>query len=30
MFIGQAYQQFERFTGIPAPNDLFAKVMSKY
>ncbi|KAJ4837009.1 hypothetical protein Tsubulata_044429 [Turnera subulata] len=30
MFIGQAYEQFERFTGLPAPKDLFRKTMSKY
>ncbi|CAN0855970.1 Bifunctional 3-dehydroquinate dehydratase/shikimate dehydrogenase, chloroplastic [Linum grandiflorum] len=29
MFIGQAYQQFERFTGLPAPKELFRKTMSK-
>ncbi|BBH05565.1 dehydroquinate dehydratase, putative / shikimate dehydrogenase, putative [Prunus dulcis] len=27
MFIGQAYEQFERFTGLPAPKGLFRKVM---
>ncbi|XP_068315179.1 bifunctional 3-dehydroquinate dehydratase/shikimate dehydrogenase, chloroplastic-like isoform X1 [Pyrus communis] len=27
MFIGQAYEQFERFTGLPAPKELFRKVM---
>ncbi|KDP40034.1 hypothetical protein JCGZ_02032 [Jatropha curcas] len=30
MFIGQAYEQFERFTGLPAPKELFRKIMSKY
>ncbi|CAI0466630.1 unnamed protein product [Linum tenue] len=30
MFIGQAYDQFERFTGLPAPKELFRKTMSKY
>ncbi|KAL5555810.1 hypothetical protein UlMin_038046 [Ulmus minor] len=28
MFIGQAYEQFERFTGLPAPKELFRKVAS--
>ncbi|XP_041000947.1 bifunctional 3-dehydroquinate dehydratase/shikimate dehydrogenase, chloroplastic-like isoform X1 [Juglans microcarpa x Juglans regia] len=28
MFIGQAYEQFERFTGLPAPKELFRKVMA--
>lgn len=27
MFIGQAYEQFERFTGLPAPKELFREVM---
>ncbi|PRQ49092.1 putative shikimate dehydrogenase, 3-dehydroquinate dehydratase [Rosa chinensis] len=27
MLIGQAYEQFERFTGLPAPKELFRKVM---
>ncbi|KAB2597271.1 bifunctional 3-dehydroquinate dehydratase/shikimate dehydrogenase [Pyrus ussuriensis x Pyrus communis] len=27
MFIGQAYEQFERFSGLPAPKELFRKVM---
>ncbi|CAL2239355.1 unnamed protein product [Prunus armeniaca] len=27
MFIGQAYEQFERFTELPAPKELFRKVM---
>ncbi|KAF2284891.1 hypothetical protein GH714_032002 [Hevea brasiliensis] len=30
MFIGQAYEQFERFSGLPAPKELFRKIMSKY
>ncbi|OMO77363.1 Dehydroquinase class I [Corchorus olitorius] len=30
MFIGQAYEQFERFTGLPAPKEQFQKTMSKY
>ncbi|KAI4373087.1 hypothetical protein MLD38_011250 [Melastoma candidum] len=30
MFIGQAYEQYERFTGLPAPKELFRKIMSKY
>jgi 3-dehydroquinate dehydratase/shikimate dehydrogenase len=30
MFIGQAYEQYERFTGLPAPKELFKKTMSKY
>ncbi|XP_024021447.1 bifunctional 3-dehydroquinate dehydratase/shikimate dehydrogenase, chloroplastic [Morus notabilis] len=30
MFIGQAYQQFERFTGLPAPKEHFKKVMARY
>ncbi|XP_028061402.1 bifunctional 3-dehydroquinate dehydratase/shikimate dehydrogenase, chloroplastic-like isoform X1 [Camellia sinensis] len=30
MFIGQAYEQFERFTGLPAPKELFGKIMAKY
>lgn len=30
MFIGQAYEQFERFCGLPAPKELFRKIMSKY
>ncbi|KAL8171321.1 LOW QUALITY PROTEIN: hypothetical protein V2J09_023125 [Rumex salicifolius] len=25
MFIGQAYEQFERFTGLPAPKELFRR-----
>ncbi|KAK4774424.1 hypothetical protein SAY86_009359 [Trapa natans] len=28
MFIGQAYEQYERFTGLPAPKELFRKIMS--
>ncbi|XP_059452287.1 bifunctional 3-dehydroquinate dehydratase/shikimate dehydrogenase, chloroplastic-like isoform X1 [Corylus avellana] len=30
MFIGQAYEQFERFTGLPAPKEQFRKIMAKY
>ncbi|XP_047338252.1 bifunctional 3-dehydroquinate dehydratase/shikimate dehydrogenase, chloroplastic isoform X2 [Impatiens glandulifera] len=30
MFIGQAYEQFERFTGLPAPKELFKEIMSNY
>ncbi|KAK1351858.1 Shikimate dehydrogenase (NADP(+)) [Heracleum sosnowskyi] len=30
MFIGQAYEQYERFTGLPAPKELFDKIMSNY
>ncbi|XP_058202282.1 bifunctional 3-dehydroquinate dehydratase/shikimate dehydrogenase, chloroplastic isoform X2 [Rhododendron vialii] len=30
MFIGQAYEQFERFTGLPAPRELFRNIMAKY
>uniref|UniRef100_A0A5B6YYX0 shikimate dehydrogenase (NADP(+)) n=1 Tax=Davidia involucrata TaxID=16924 RepID=A0A5B6YYX0_DAVIN len=30
MFIGQAYEQFERFTGLPAPKELFRKIMANY
>ncbi|XP_031111764.1 bifunctional 3-dehydroquinate dehydratase/shikimate dehydrogenase, chloroplastic-like, partial [Ipomoea triloba] len=30
MFIGQAYEQYERFTGLPAPKELFKSIMSKY
>ncbi|XP_022723002.1 bifunctional 3-dehydroquinate dehydratase/shikimate dehydrogenase, chloroplastic isoform X1 [Durio zibethinus] len=30
MFIRQAYEQFERFTGLPAPKEQFRKTMSKY
>ncbi|KAK6254580.1 hypothetical protein SCA6_015885 [Theobroma cacao] len=29
MFIGQAYEQFERFTELPAPKELFRKTVSK-
>lgn len=29
MFVGQAYEQFERFTGLPAPRELFKKIMAK-
>ncbi|XP_043709231.1 bifunctional 3-dehydroquinate dehydratase/shikimate dehydrogenase, chloroplastic-like isoform X2 [Telopea speciosissima] len=27
MFIGQAYEQYERFTGLPAPKELFREVI---
>ncbi|KAJ4722264.1 bifunctional 3-dehydroquinate dehydratase/shikimate dehydrogenase, chloroplastic-like [Melia azedarach] len=30
MFIGQAYEQYERFTGLPAPKERFWKIMAKY
>uniref|UniRef100_A0A7N1A3W7 Shikimate dehydrogenase n=1 Tax=Kalanchoe fedtschenkoi TaxID=63787 RepID=A0A7N1A3W7_KALFE len=30
MFIGQAYEQYERFTGLPAPKELFRQILSKY
>ncbi|GAB4843548.1 hypothetical protein Ancab_013511 [Ancistrocladus abbreviatus] len=30
MFIGQAYEQFERFTGLPAPKELFRKTLADY
>ncbi|XP_015891009.3 bifunctional 3-dehydroquinate dehydratase/shikimate dehydrogenase, chloroplastic isoform X1 [Ziziphus jujuba] len=30
MFIGQAYEQFERFTGLPAPKEHFRKIMGDY
>ncbi|KAL4564851.1 hypothetical protein LXL04_028924 [Taraxacum kok-saghyz] len=30
MFIGQAYEQYERFTGLPAPKELFREIMAKY
>ncbi|KAK6803546.1 hypothetical protein RDI58_001330 [Solanum bulbocastanum] len=30
MFIGQAYEQYERFTGLPAPKELFKNIMSTY
>lgn len=30
MFIGQAYEQYEKFTGLPAPKELFKKIMEKY
>ncbi|XP_009624049.1 bifunctional 3-dehydroquinate dehydratase/shikimate dehydrogenase, chloroplastic-like isoform X3 [Nicotiana tabacum] len=30
MFIGQAYEQYERFTGLPAPKELFKKIMAGY
>ncbi|KAB1214065.1 Bifunctional 3-dehydroquinate dehydratase/shikimate dehydrogenase, chloroplastic [Morella rubra] len=30
MFIGQAYEQYERFTGLPAPKELFRNIMATY
>ncbi|XP_043720623.1 bifunctional 3-dehydroquinate dehydratase/shikimate dehydrogenase, chloroplastic-like [Telopea speciosissima] len=30
MFIGQAYEQYERFTHLPAPKELFREIMAKY
>ncbi|XP_022639302.1 bifunctional 3-dehydroquinate dehydratase/shikimate dehydrogenase, chloroplastic isoform X2 [Vigna radiata var. radiata] len=30
MFIGQAYGQFENFTGLPAPKKLFRQIMKDY
>ncbi|XP_047957333.1 bifunctional 3-dehydroquinate dehydratase/shikimate dehydrogenase, chloroplastic isoform X2 [Salvia hispanica] len=30
MFIGQAYEQYERFTGLPAPKQLFRDIMADY
>jgi 3-dehydroquinate dehydratase/shikimate dehydrogenase len=30
MFLGQAYGQYERFTGLPAPKELFQEIMSGY
>ncbi|XP_019181042.1 PREDICTED: bifunctional 3-dehydroquinate dehydratase/shikimate dehydrogenase, chloroplastic-like [Ipomoea nil] len=30
MFIGQAYEQYERFTGLPAPKELFKSIMAAY
>ncbi|XP_042512950.1 bifunctional 3-dehydroquinate dehydratase/shikimate dehydrogenase, chloroplastic-like isoform X2 [Macadamia integrifolia] len=30
MFIGQAYEQYERFTNLPAPKELFREIMAKY
>ncbi|KAJ0768929.1 putative 3-dehydroquinate dehydratase, Shikimate dehydrogenase (NADP(+)) [Helianthus annuus] len=30
MFIGQAYEQYERFTGLPAPKELFREIMANY
>ncbi|XP_060197864.1 bifunctional 3-dehydroquinate dehydratase/shikimate dehydrogenase, chloroplastic isoform X2 [Lycium barbarum] len=30
MFIGQAYEQYERFTGLPAPKELFKNIMATY
>ncbi|XP_026429368.1 bifunctional 3-dehydroquinate dehydratase/shikimate dehydrogenase, chloroplastic-like isoform X2 [Papaver somniferum] len=29
MFIVQAYEQYERFTGLPAPKELFKEIVSK-
>ncbi|KAJ4956139.1 hypothetical protein NE237_012922 [Protea cynaroides] len=30
MFIGQAYEQYERFTNLPAPKRLFREIMARY
>ncbi|CAA0834793.1 Bifunctional 3-dehydroquinate dehydratase/shikimate dehydrogenase- chloroplastic [Striga hermonthica] len=30
MFIGQAYEQYERFTGLPAPKHLFKEITKDY
>ncbi|KAJ7955028.1 Bifunctional 3-dehydroquinate dehydratase/shikimate dehydrogenase, chloroplastic [Quillaja saponaria] len=30
MFIGQAFEQYERFTGLPAPKELFRNIMANY
>ncbi|KAK4486783.1 hypothetical protein RD792_006633, partial [Penstemon davidsonii] len=30
MFIGQAYEQYERFTGLPAPKELFKEIMEDH
>ncbi|KAL3037563.1 hypothetical protein AAZX31_01G075500 [Glycine max] len=30
MFMGQAYGQYENFTGLPAPKELFRKIMENY
>ncbi|XP_074269523.1 bifunctional 3-dehydroquinate dehydratase/shikimate dehydrogenase, chloroplastic [Silene latifolia] len=30
MFIGQAYEQYERFTGLPAPKELFRKILGEH
>lgn len=30
MFIGQAYEQYERFTGLPAPKELFRKIVTDH
>ncbi|KAL1327064.1 hypothetical protein AAHE18_13G274600 [Arachis hypogaea] len=30
MFLGQAYGQFEKYTGMPAPKQLFKKIMENY
>ncbi|KAJ4968943.1 hypothetical protein NE237_015644 [Protea cynaroides] len=29
MFIGQAYEQYERFTGLPAPKELFRELLAE-
>lgn len=30
MFMGQAYEQYEKFTGLPVPKELFKKIMADY
>lgn len=30
MFIGQAYRQYEHYTGLPAPKELFRNIMENY
>ncbi|OVA15093.1 Dehydroquinase class I [Macleaya cordata] len=30
MFIRQAYEQYEKFTGLPAPKELFREIMAHY
>lgn len=30
MFIGQAYEQYEKYTGLPAPKELFRNIMENY
>ncbi|KAI5392083.1 hypothetical protein KIW84_076755 [Lathyrus oleraceus] len=30
MFLGQAYEQYEKFTGLPVPKQLFRKIMENY
>ncbi|XP_058748980.1 bifunctional 3-dehydroquinate dehydratase/shikimate dehydrogenase, chloroplastic isoform X2 [Vicia villosa] len=30
MFLGQAYEQYEKYTGLPAPKQLFRKIMENY